>query len=581
MPVHNVDIAAVFDEMADLLEIQGENPFRVRAYRTAARTMRDLGRDAKAMLDAGEELSELPGIGEDLAGKIREIVETGTLRQLRQARREVPEGLVELLKLPGLGPRRVLTLHRRLRIRGLRDLERAARSGRIRKIPGFGEKTEAAVLRAITAKASAPRRFLLAAAAPYADGLVAHLREVPGVKQVVVAGSFRRFRETVGDLDLLVTAGARSPVMARLARYDEVREVLAQGTTRSTVILRSGIQVDVRVVPPESFGAALVYFTGSKAHNIALRQIGIRKGLKINEYGVFRGKKLVAGETEESVYRAVGLPFIPPEIREDRGEIEAAARGELPRLVEIGDLRGDLHAHSKVTDGRNTVREMAEAARERGLAYLAITEHSRRLTMTRGLDPRRLAAEGKKIERLNRELRGITLLRGIEVDILEDGRLDLPDAALAELDVVVAAVHSRFGLPRSKQTERILRAMDNRYVAILAHPTGRLLGEREPYEADMDRIIRHARQRGCLLEVNAHPERLDLLDTQCQMARDEGVLLALDSDAHSVVEFDNLRFAVGQARRGWAEKRDVANTRTLAQIRKLLSSLRGRPTSSR
>lgn len=574
MPIHNADIAAVFDEMADLLEIHGENPFRIRAYRTAARTMRDLGRDAKALLEAGQDLSELPGIGEDLAGKIREIVATGSLRQLRQARRRVPAGLVELLKLPGLGPKRVLALHRKLRVRTLADLARAARAGRVRAIPGFGEKTETAVLRAIESRSAAPRRFKLAEAAPYADGLAAYLREVPGVKQVVVAGSFRRFRETVGDLDLLVTAGGKSPAMSRLAKYDEVREVRAQGSTRSTVILRSGIQVDVRVVPPESFGAALVYFTGSKSHNIALRQLGIRHGLKINEYGVFRGKKPVAGETEESVYRAVGLPFIPPELREDRGEIEAAAQGKLPHLVEPGDLRGDLHAHSKVTDGRNTVREMAEAARERGLDYLAVTEHSRRLTMTRGLDPRRLAAEGKKLDRLNRELRGITLLKGIEVDILEDGRLDLPDSALEELEIVVAAVHSAFRLSRSRQTDRILRAMDNRNVTVLAHPTGRLIGEREAYDVDMPRIIRHARQRGCFLEVNCHPERLDLLDTQCQMARDEGVLLAIDSDAHSVLEFDNLRFGLGQARRGWAEKRDVVNTRTLVQLRRLLAARR-------
>jgi DNA polymerase (family 10) len=574
MPVHNADVAAIFDEMADLLEIRGENPFRVRAYRNAARTLRDLGRDAKDMIEAGEDLSRLPGIGKDLAGKIRQVIETGRLPALAAVEKKVPPELVELLRLPGLGPRRVQELHRRLHVKSLAGLAAAARARRLRDLPGFGKTTERKILEAIEARSSRERRFRLAAAAPYAEGLAAYLREVPGVENVVVAGSFRRFRETVGDLDILVTASRKSPVLKRLSEYDEVREVRAQGATRSTVTLRSGIQVDVRAVAPESFGAALVYFTGSKAHNIAIRRIAVKKGLKINEYGVFRQSRRIAGKTEESVYRTLGLSWIPPELRENRGEIEAAASGALPHLVETSDLRGDLHAHSVATDGRNSVREMAVAAREFGLEYLAMTEHSRRLTMAKGLDPKRLAAEGERIDRLNEELEGITLLKGIEVDILEDGRLDLPDSALARLDVVVGAVHGKFGLPRARQTERILRAMDNRYFTVLAHPTGRLLGERDAYDVDMERIIRHAAERGCFLEVNAHPERLDLLDTQCQMARAEGVLIAVDSDAHSIVEFGNLRYGVGQARRGWLEKKDVANTRTLRQLRKLLAAMR-------
>jgi DNA polymerase (family 10) len=358
--------------------------------------------------------------------------------------------------------------------------------------------------------------------------------------------------------------------MRRFVAYDEVRKVQAEGPTRSTVTLKSGIQVDLRVVRPEQFGSALYYFTGSKAHNIAIRRLGQQRGLKINEYGVFRGKARIAGDTEASVLAAVGLPWIPPELREDRGEIEAARHGALPTLVEADDLRGDLHAHTRATDGHNTLREMAEAARTRGFEYLAITEHSRRLTMAHGLDPGRLLKQIDEIERLNETLAGITLLKGIEVDILEDGALDLPDDALARLDLVVGAVHSKFNLSRSRQTARILKAMDHPHFSVLAHPTGRLIDSRDPYDVDMLRIVRHARQRGCFLELNAHPERLDLLDVHCQMARDEGVLVAINSDAHGVHDFDNLAYGVGQARRGWLEKKDVLNTRPLKALRTLL-----------
>jgi DNA polymerase (family 10) len=387
------------------------------------------------------------------------------------------------------------------------------------------------------------------------------------VKQAEAAGSLRRMKETVGDLDLLVAATGDSPVMEQFTRYEDVAEVLSKGPTRGTVILKSGLQVDLRVLPEESYGAALQYFTGSKAHNIVIRRMAQEQGLKINEYGVFRGDKRIAGETEESVYQAVGLPWIPPELREDRGEIEAARAGKLPKLVELSDLKGDLHAHSKASDGHDTIREMAAAAKARGLAYLAITEHSKRLTVAHGLDPVRLRKQIAEIKKLNAELAGITVLAGIEVDILEDGSLDLPDSVLAELDLVVAAVHSKFDLPRAKQTERILKALGNPHVRILAHPTGRLIDEREPYDVDMQKVIRAARDRRVALEVNGHPQRLDLLDTHCQMARDEGVLLAINSDAHSTFELDGLRFGVGQARRGWLEKKDVLNTRSLAQLR--------------
>jgi len=570
MPVHNADIAAIFEEVADLLEIQGENPFRIRAYRNAAREMQSLGVPASEMLAKGEDLTELPGIGHDLAAKIREIVETGKCKALEKLRAKFPPTITTLLKLPGLGPKRVKMLYDEIKVESIAALKQAARAGLIRELPGFGEKTEAAILKALAQRAEEATRFKLAIAAQYAEPLVTWLAKSRNVKRVTIAGSYRRFRETVGDLDILATTKGKSDVMERFVHYDEVRETMAHGETRATVRLQCGLQVDLRVVPQESFGAALQYFTGSKAHNIEIRRLGQQKKLKINEYGVFRGTKTIAGETEESVYAAVGLPWIAPELRENRGEIEAARKGKLPKLVELKDLRGDLHAHTKATDGHHTLREMAEAAREQGFEYLAITEHSRRLTVAHGLDVHGLRKQMEEIDRLNTKLSGITLLKGIEVDILEDGNLDLPDEVLGECDLVVGAIHSKFHLSRAKQTARILKAMDHPHFSILAHPSGRLLGSREAYDVDMLKIIRAARARGCFLELNAHPERLDLLDIHCQMARDEEVLVAISSDAHSIQDFGNLLYGVGQARRGWLEKKDVLNTRSLKQLKPLL-----------
>jgi len=579
MPVHNADITTIFTEIADLLEIQGANPFRIRAYRNAARILGDLPQEARLLAERGHEnllfrhrddLTRLPGIGADLANKINEIVTTGRCSLLERLHRELPPAITELLKIPGLGPKRVKALYHDLDVQTVEQLHRAARDGRIRALPGFGEKTEQNILQAVEAHASQNRRFKLATAAQYAEALRAFLQAVPGVQQVVVAGSFRRMRETVGDLDILVTAAPDSPVMQRFTAYDEVAEVFSAGETRASILLKCGMQVDLRVVAQQSYGAALHYFTGSKAHNIAIRRIAQQHGLKVNEYGVFRGAQRIAGESEDSVYRAVGLPYIPPELREDRGEIEAAHAGRLPQLVELADLRGDLHAHTRATDGHDSLRDMALAAKALGLEYLAITEHSRRLTVAHGLDPVQLARQCDEIDRINAQLNGITLLKGIEVDILEDGSLDLPDTVLARLDLVVGAVHSRFDLSRAKQTERILRAMDHPHFTLLAHPSGRLIEKREPYDVDMLHIIRHARSRGCFLELNAHPERLDLLDSHCQSAKEEGVLVSINSDAHSTFDFSNLRYGVGQARRGWLEKTDVLNTRPLAALRKLL-----------
>jgi DNA polymerase (family 10) len=574
MPVHNEDIAAVFDEIADLLEIEGDNPFRIRAYRNGARTLRELGRDIGSFIEGGGDITQLPGIGKDLAAKIHEFMETGHCQALQKLRKQLPADLPELLKLPGLGPKRVHALFHELDIHTAEQLERAARDGLIQTLPGFGAKTEARILEALQAHVDTQRRFKLAVAGRYAESLVAYLKTAPGVKQVQVAGSYRRARETIGDLDILVTARKGRAVIEHFVAYDEVDSVLSSGTTRATVLLRSGLQVDLRVVSEASYGAALQYFTGSRAHNIALRQIARKHGLKVNEYGVFRGDQRIAGKTEEEVFKAIGLPYIPPELRENRGELEAAHAGLLPQLVELEDLRGDLHAHTRASDGHESLEVMAAAAKERGLHYLAITDHSKRLTVAHGLDSKRLLKQLESIDEFNAGEHGITLLKGMEVDILDDGGLDFPDAILARLDVVIGAVHSRFNLSRASQTRRILRAMDNPNFTLLAHPTGRLIDRRAPYDVDMTRIIRHARERGCFLELNAHPERLDLLDTQCQQAREEGVLVSINSDAHSVADFDNLRFGVGQARRGWLEKQDVLNTRPLAALRKLLATTR-------
>jgi DNA polymerase (family 10) len=571
VPVHNADIAAVFEEIADLLEIRGDNPFRIRAYRNAARTVGELGQDLAALVARGRDLPKLPGIGADLAGKIAEIGRTGTCALLERLHRELPAAITELLRIPGLGPKRVKLLHDALKVDTVEALRRAAGAGRIRELPGFGEKTESRIREVLAARGAASQRLKLAVAAQYAAALETWLGRAPGARKVTVAGSCRRMRETVGDLDVLVAAAVGGPVTERLLAYDEVKSVLARGQTRSSVTLKSGLQVDLRVVPPESYGAALHYFTGSKAHNIAIRRLGQARGLKINEYGVFRGTRRIAGDTEESVYRAVGLPYIEPELREDRGEIEAARRGELPRLLALADLQGDLHLHTRATDGHHSIREMALAARAAGLSYIAVTEHSRRLTVARGLDPQRLLKQMDEIDRLNDTLSGVTVLKGIEVDVLEDGSLDLPDSVLKGLNLVVGAVHSAFTLPRRRQTERILRALDNRYFTVLAHPSGRLLGERDAMDADWLRIIRAARQRGCFLELNAQPDRLDLDDVHARMAREEGVLVAVNSDAHSTFDFAHLRYGVGQARRAWLEPKDVLNTRGLRDLRRLIA----------
>ncbi len=572
MAVTNAEIAAIFDRIADLLSIQQDNPFRIRAYRNAARTVRGLAHSLSDMVQAGEDLESLPGIGKDLAAKIREIVRTGSLRKLRELEQAVPPGLVELLQVPGLGPKRLKVLRDALGIQSLADLEQAAARGLIRNLPGFGEKTEANLLREVRELARRVQRHPWADVEPLAEQLLTWLRGQPGVRRVEMAGSYRRRRETVGDLDVLAVAAKGRAVTDAFTRFEAVERVISQGSTRSTVVLRTGLQVDLRVVPAASFGAAWHYFTGSKAHNIAVRVMGVQRGLKINEYGVFdRSGKRLGGRSEEEVYAHVDLPWIEPELRENRGELAAAAEGRLPRLVKLEDLRGDLHCHTTASDGQDDLATMAEAARALGRDYLAITEHSPHLGVAGGLTPDRVLAHCDAIDALNERLDGIRLLKGLEVDILEDGSLDMPDEVLARLDVCLGSIHSAFGLSAAKQTERVIRAMDNPHLNIIAHPTARLIGRREACRLEMDKVMDAALERGCFLELNSQPMRLDLDDIHCRMARERGLKVVISSDAHAAGQLGYLRYGVAQARRGWLEAKDVLNT---LPLNKLLAALK-------
>lgn len=572
MAVHNAEVAALFYRMAELLEIEGANPFRVRAYRRAAATIEDLPQPVADLVAAGADLDELPGVGEDLASKIKEICATGMLQALAEVEARTPSALAALAAVPGLGPKRVKILHDALGVTCVDDLVRAAEAGQVKRLPRFGARFEAKLLGALRKPASRePKRWRISTAEDFADPLARYLRATPGVRDVVVAGSYRRRKDTVGDLDILATSDDGAAVTDRFVRYEEVAEVLAHGATRATVLLGGGLQVDLRVVPEESFGAALVYFTGSKAHNIALRGLAQDRGLKINEYGVFRGEARVSGRTEAEVYAAVGLPLIPPELREDRGEIAAGFENRLPRLIEHSDIRGDLHVHTRASDGKNTLEEVVAAAVALGYEYVAISDHSHHATVANGLDPGRLSAQIDDIDRLNASGPGIRILKSCEVDILPSGKLDMPEALLRRLDFVIGAIHSGFELPAEAQTERVLRAMDSRCFDILAHPTGRLIGERPGYAIDLPRVLAGAKERGCFVEINAHPSRLDLDDVQARAAKEIGLKLAISSDAHSTLGLQNLRFGVGQARRGWVEPEDVLNTRLWSDLARILA----------
>lgn len=568
MAVSNEEVAAVFEELADLLEIEEANPFRVRAYRNAARTVKGLGRELEDLIEQGDDLTKLPGIGKDLAGKIAEIIKTGTAGALRELHRDLPRGLEQLLKLPGLGPKRVKALYDELGISDLKRLEAALDDGRLRTVSGFGPKSEQSLREALAARREKKKRIPLGAALEQAEALERHLGRVRGVSQVVTAGSYRRGRETVGDLDILVTTGHAERVLQKFVDFPRVTRVVSHGTTRATVILEGELQVDLRVVAQESFGAALHYFTGSRAHNIHIRRLGQQSGLKINEYGVFEGDRRIAGETEESVFRAVGLPFIEPELREDRGEIGAARSGRLPALVAAGDLLGDLHVRAAGCG----VEALARAARKRDLKYLAIAD---RVVRGGDFDEEKLAAQLDEVDRCNERLKGIRLFKGAEVDITENGNLALSEDLLGRLDLVIGAVNDHYGLSRTRQTRRLLRAMEHRCFSILAHPSCRLLGKRPPCELDMERLLSAAQARGCLFELSSDPVRLDLIDTYCRMARDAQVGVCISSDADSPETLEQVRLGLAQARRGWLEAKDVFNTQPADRIARRLRQLLG------
>ena len=570
--MENIDVAKIFDEVADLLEIQGANPFRIRAYRTAARTMETLPEPAVRLVTAGDGLEELPGIGADLAGKIRTILKSGDLPLRRQLAAKIPHGLVEMMHIPGLGPKRARLLYDQLGIRTLHQLETAAEAHRLQKLRGFKQTLEAKIVKGIHEYQARGGRCRLSEADAYADPLVEFLRKTPGLHQIDVAGSYRRRRETVGDLDILAVASRPAAVADRFVHYPEVRSIEAHGATRCAVALRSGLHVDLRIVPAASYGAALHYFTGSKAHNIAIRTLGVKRRLKISEYGVFRGIRRIGGRREAEVFAAVGLPWIPPELREDRGEIDAAREGQLPALVDVTDIRGDLQVHTTYTDGHDTLADMVAACRARGYEYVAITDHSKAVRVAGGLTEAGFRRQFREIDRLQKRLPGITILKSAEVDILDDGRLDLGDELLSELDLVVVSVHSGFNLTKSAMTKRVVKALQHPRVHIFGHPTGRLIGKRQPYPIDLGEVIKVARDHGVWLEINAQPDRLDLDDVQARMARDAGVKLTISTDAHRVEELTCIKYGVDQARRGWCAASDVVNTWPLPQLRKMLKT---------
>jgi DNA polymerase (family 10) len=568
--VENIDYAHVFEEIADLLEIQGANPFRVRAYRNGARTIETLSQPLESLLaDDSARLEDLPGIGKDLAGKIRELYQTGELEFLTELRGEVPSSLIEIMHIPGLGPKRARQLWDGLEITSVDELEEAAKQGQLEQLPGFGKTLATRILKGISELKARAGRFKLSDADIYVQPLLSYLEKAPGLVDLEVAGSFRRRCETVGDIDILATTAKGSPIMDHFVAYKDVKEVLANGPTKSSIRLIGGLQVDLRLVSRESYGAAMVYFTGSKSHNIVIRGISRERGLKINEYGVFDGDRLVGGATEEEVYAAIGLPWIPPELREAHGEVEAARDGDLPNVLELSDIVGDLQMHSQYSDGKNTVQEMVESCHARGYQYMAITDHSPALAMA-GVKPSDFLKQYAEIDALQDSYPDLRILKSAEVDILEDGSLALEDGLLAAMDVVVISVHSKFNMSRDAMTRRITRAMRHPQVNILAHPTGRLINRREPYPVDVEELVKVAKEEGILLELNAQPDRLDLRDFHLQMAREARVKIVISTDAHRSAELDYMRYGVDQARRGWLEREDVANTYTTEAFLKLL-----------
>jgi DNA polymerase (family 10) len=589
--MENVEIAHILIQYADLMEIEGEDLFRIIAYRNAARTIESLSQPISQLIESGTDLQKLklPGIGKSMAEHLEEIVKTGTLQTLEQLRKKLPGTLDELLQVEGLGPKRTKLLYDKLKISSIKQLEQAIDSGKLKSLRGFGEKSVEKIRQAIHNLAKRPIRFKLLDADQLVRPLLEYLRKGAGIEQLEVAGSYRRRMETVGDLDLLAACENPEPIMKRFESYPEVARVLAAGATRGTVILRSGIQVDLRILPRRCYGAALVYFTGSKAHNIAVRKIGVERGLRISEYGIFRvprGKKAeevgvedgerIGGAKEEDVFRAVDLDWIPPELRENRGEIQAAQKHRLPNLIVLNDIRGDLHMHSKWTDGKSAIIDMVRACKERGYQYCAITDHSKAVHVAGGLTVDNLEKQREEIEKASSKIRGITVFTGCEVDILPDGSLDLPDPVLEQLDVVVAAVHSKMDMTQNEMTKRVLKALAHPAINILAHPTSRLINQREPFAIDLEEVFHAAKENNVAIELNAQPDRLDVNDVHAYRAREIGVKIAINTDAHSTEQLRFMSYGVDQARRGWLEKRHVLNTMTHPQLEIWLKQRRQR-----
>jgi DNA polymerase (family 10) len=570
------EVARLFERMADVLELKGENPFRIRAYRRAARNLESLSEDLE-VLAREERLDDVPGIGADLAGKIAEYLRTGHVKEIDAVCRTVPRGVVELMNVPGIGPKMAKLLYDKEGVTGLARLEQLAAAGKLRGLRGIQARTEKNILRGIRLLRGGEERMPLGRALPLARELVRALQGVRGVKTVTAAGSLRRMKETVGDIDLLVTSTEPVAAVKAFTGLRHAAEVLERGTTRAAIRHREGIRVDLRVVEPECFGAALAYFTGSKQHNIRVREMGMKRGLKINEYGIFREKsgRRIAGATEEEVYDAIGLPWIPPELREDSGEIEAARARRLPTLITLDDVRGDLHCHTNATDGHHTVEALVQAAAARGYEYVGVTDHSRTTRVAGGLAPDEMLAHMHRIRSVARKHPRIAVLAGAECDILPDGRLDYPDRVLAQLDLVVAAVHTRFKQTKREMTRRLCAALAHPHVHVLGHPTGRLIGEREAYELDLDEVLRVAHRHGKAVELNAYPDRLDLCDVHARRAQELGTWLAIGTDTHMLDHLGYMELGVATARRGWVEAPGVVNTWPAGKLRGWLDAARG------
>ena len=572
--MENLEIAAVLKEFADLLEIKGSNPFRIRAYRNAVRTINDLTRPLAGMVEAGEDLTELPGIGKDMAGHIRELVEWGELSALEQLGEKVPRTLTDLIRLDGVGPKKAKKLWDELGVTSVDELEEGLEAGRVAELSGFGKKSSEKIVQSIEDFRKHQGRFLLSHVDILIKPLMAYLSETPGVERVEAAGSYRRRQETVGDIDLLVLCDeASEEVMARFQRYPGALRVEAAGGTKSRIVLRSGLPVDLRILPKESYGAALHYFSGSKEHNVAIRTLGVKNGLKISEYGVFQSgeesageEERLGGEREEDVFSALNLPWISPLLRENRGELEAAREDRLPRLLTLKDVRGDLQMHSTWSDGANSIFEMAEACRDRGYEYLSMTDHSQSVTVANGLDPARVRHQWEEVEEVRKEMEGVRLFRSLEVDILKDGTLDMPEDILNSLDVVLVSVHTFMNMSKAEMTDRVIRAMENPLVDILAHPTGRILNRRPPFAMDVETVLQAAASLDVAVELNAHPSRLDLHDRHLRRAKDLGVKVVVSTDAHSVQDLSLMSYGVDQAGRGWLEPVDVLNTMSVEEF---------------